>query len=138
MRNRGIRALLAGGAMVGTLMSPVTVRATTQAEEALMAVAATWANIFYVPAKTAVAMGSIPVGGMAGLFSGGDKRTAYAIWVPAMGGTWFLTNGHLDGSRQVEFFGADYEDTPTPNPRNEGSLIYEVPYRELYRPEPYR
>jgi hypothetical protein len=138
MRIRGIRAMLAVGAVVGALVSPPPVRAMTQAEEALLAVAATWANIFYVPAKLAVAAGSIPVGGLAGVLSGGDMRTAYAIWVPAMGGTYFLTNGHLDGSRQVEFFGADYEDTPTPNPRNDDSLIYEVPYRDMYDPEPAR
>jgi hypothetical protein len=138
MRIRGIRAMLAVGAVVGGLVSPPPVRAMTQAEEALLAVAATWANIFYVPAKLAVAAGSIPVGGLAGALSGGDMRTAYAIWVPAMGGTYFLTNGHLDGSRQVEFFGADYEDTPTPSPRNEDSLIYDVPYRDLYQSEPPR
>ena len=86
--------------------------ALTQAEEAAYAVLATGSNIFYLPAKALVAIGSIPVGGMAGVFSGGDMRTAYASG-SAMGGTYFLTNGHLDGSKRSEFFGAD-EGSPRP------------------------
>ena len=77
-----------------------------------------------------MALGSIPVGGVAGVLSGGDMRTAYGIWVPAMGGTWFLTNGHLDGSKQLQFFGADYEDTPTPALRGDDNVIEDVPYRD--------
>jgi hypothetical protein len=131
MRNRAIGALLFG---IGLLAGPVPARATTQAEEAAMAIGATWVNIFYVPAKLAVAIGSIPVGGIAGLFAGGDMRTAYGIWVPAMGGTYFITNGHLDGSKQVDFFGADYADSVTPGREYERGLIYDAPYREMYAP----
>jgi hypothetical protein len=130
MRMRGIRRALAAGAVAGTLLAPVPARAITQAEEAGLTLVATWANIFYLPAKAAVALGSIPVGGVAGVLSGGDMRTAYGIWVPAMGGTWFLTNGHLDGSKQLQFFGADYEDTPTPTLRGDDNVIEDVPYRD--------
>jgi hypothetical protein len=133
MRMRGIRGAVAAAAVAGSVVAPVTARAATQAEEALMSVVATYANIFYLPAKAAVALGSIPVGGVAGVLSGGDMRTAYGIWVPAMGGTWFLTNGHLDGSKEVEFFGADYEDKPAPTLRNDDPLIEDVPYRERRR-----
>ena len=107
--------------------------ALTQFEEAAYAVIATGSNIFYLPAKAAVAIGSIPIGGLAGVFSGGDLRTAYAIWVPAMGGTYFLTNAHLDGSKPVEFFGSDYEDRLAPNPTGSRTLIYDTPYPDLYR-----
>ncbi len=133
MRNRAIAAALFG---IGVLAGPASVRATTQAEEAAMAVGATWVNIFYVPAKVAVAIGSIPVGGIAGLFAGGDMRTAYGIWVPAMGGTYFITNGHLDGTKAVEFFGADYADAPASGRRRryERGLIYGAPYEEVYAP----
>lgn len=133
MRMRGMRMALAAGAVAAAILAPAPARAITQAEEAAMTLAATWANIFYVPAKAAVALGSIPVGGVAGVLSGGDMRTAYGVWVPAMGGTWFLTNGHLDGSRQVQFFGADYEDRPTPTLRRDDSLIEDLPYWERNR-----
>ena len=149
MRMRGVRRVLAAGWVAGVLVAPASAREVTQAEEAGLTLVATWANIFYLPAKAAVALGSIPVGGVAGVLSGGDMRTAYGIWVPAMGGTWFLTNGHLDGSKQLEFFGTDYEDRPTPALRGDDSVIEDVPYRErsgryrapgedLANPEQYR
>ena len=37
-----------------------------------------------------------------------------AIWVPALGGTFFLTNAHMDGSKPIEFFGSNYPDEPLP------------------------
>src|SRR5262245_32803327 len=132
MRMRGVRRVLAAGWVAGALLAPASAHAVTQAEEAGLTLVATWANIFYLPAKAAVALGSIPVGGVAGVLSGGDMRTAYGIWVPAMGGTWFLTNGHLDGSRQLQFFGADYEDTPTPMLRDNDNLIEDLPYRQRH------
>ena len=139
MRMQGGRRVLAAGWIAGALLAPASANAVTQAEEAGLTLVATWANIFYLPAKAAVALGSIPVGGVAGVLSGGDMRTAYGIWVPAMGGTWFLTNGHLDGSKQLQFFGADYEDTPTPALRGDDNVIEDVPYRDRsgrYRENP--
>ena len=130
MRMQGVRRVLAAGWVAGALLAPTSAHAVTQAEEAALTLAATWANIFYLPAKAAVALGSIPVGGVAGVLSGGDMRTAYGIWVPAMGGTWFLTNGHLDGSKQLQFFGADYADRPTPALRGDDDVIEDVPYRD--------
>lgn len=150
MRMRGIRRVLAAASVAGALLAPASARAVTQAEEAALTLAVTWANIFYLPAKAAVALGSIPVGGVAGVLSGGDMRTAYGIWVPAMGGTWFLTNGHLDGSKPLQFFGADYEDTRSPPLRGDDNVIEDVPYRQragrygevpgedLVNPERYR
>ncbi len=131
MRTNAIRAALMA---VGLgLASATSAHALTQAEEAAFAVIAAGANVFYVPAKFFVALASIPVGGIAGALSGGDSRTAYAIWVPAMGGTYFLTNGHMDGSKPIEFFGYDYADHLSPNRRDDGTLIYETPYSDLYR-----
>src|SRR5262245_52427386 len=131
MRTTPIGRVLAALTLGLTLATPA--HALTQAEEAAYAVIATGANIFYVPAKFLVAILAIPVGGLAGAFSGGDVRTAYAIWVPAMGGTYFLTNGHMDGSKPVEFFGYDYEDTLAADPKGDRTLIYDTPYPELYR-----
>jgi hypothetical protein len=131
MRNAGFRTTLLAAAL--TLGCTAPARALTQAEEAGFAVLATAVNIFYVPAKLAVAAVAMPVGGIAGALSGGDARTAYAIWVPAMGGTYFITNGHLDGSKPIEFLGYDYEDKPTADLEGHRSFIYDTPYKQLYQ-----
>jgi hypothetical protein len=131
MWTNGVRATLMA-ALLG-LASATSASALTQAEEAAYAVIATGANIFYVPAKFFVAVAAIPVGGLAGAFSGGDPRTAYAIWVPAMGGTYFLTNGHMDGSTPIEFFGYDYDDQLAPSREGDRTLIYDTPYLDLYQ-----
>jgi hypothetical protein len=123
-------ALLALGL---SLLCAGPVGALTQAEEAGFAVIATGANIFYVPAKLVVAALAIPAGGLAGALSGGDARTAYAIWVPAMGGTFFLTNSHLDGSKPIEFLGSDYPDRPTRDIEGQRTIIFDTPYQSLYR-----
>jgi hypothetical protein len=123
-------ALLALGL---SLVCAGPVRALTQAEEAGFAVIATGANLFYVPAKFLLAAIAMPVGGIAGAFAGGDARTAYAIWVPAMGGTFFLTNSHLDGSKPIEFLGSDYPDTPTVDTSGERTIIFDAPYESYHR-----
>jgi len=132
MRNaRFVRtALLALGL---TLACAGPVRALTQAEEAGFAIIATGANVFYVPAKLLLAVVAMPVGGIAGMFAGGDARTAYAIWVPALGGTFFLTNSHLDGSKPIEFLGSDYPDRPSQDTTGERTIIFDTPYESLYR-----
>jgi len=122
-------ALLAVALSLGSAMPA---RALTQAEEAGFAVIATGANIFWVPAKLVVAAVAMPVGGIAGALSGGDARTAYAIWVPALGGTFFLTNGHLDGSKPIEFLGSDYPDRPSEDIEGERTIIFDTPYQGLY------
>ena len=130
-----MRTTRIGATLIAVLLSIVLAApagALTQAEEAGLAILAAGGNFFYVPAKILVAVGAIPVGGIAGLFSGGDSRTAYAIWVPAMGGTYFLTNAHLDGSKPIEFFGYDYPDRLAPNPTGTRTLIYDTPYPDLY------
>jgi len=123
-------ALLALGL---SLVCAGPVRALTQAEEAAFAVIATGANVFYVPAKILLAVVAMPAGGIAGLFSGGDARTAYAIWVPALGGTFFLTNSHMDGSKPIEFLGSDYPDRPSPDTSGARTIIFDTPYESLYR-----
>lgn len=131
MQTNGIRATLMAVAL--GLASATPAPAVTQVEEAAFAVIATGANLFYVPAKVLVAVAAIPVGGLAGAFSGGDMRTAYAIWVPAMGGTYFLTNSHMDGSKPVEFFGYDYDDELAPSLKGDQTVIFDTPYPDLYR-----
>jgi hypothetical protein len=45
--------------------------------------------------------------------TGGDTRSAYAIWVPAAGGSYTITTGHLAGTEEFEFWGSDYADQPS-------------------------
>jgi len=101
--------------------------AHSQAGEAGLALGAAAANLVYLPAKTLVAMGGLGLGAFTGLFTGGDMRAAYAIWVPSTGGTFLLTPGHFDGTRPIEFFGSDYADRPSTNTRDSS-----IAYRALY------
>jgi len=78
-----------------------------------LAVQAALLNIGYLPLKTWIAVGGLVGGGLVGLFTGGDTRAAYSLWVPAAGGDFFITPSHLDGSRQLQFFGTDYADQPS-------------------------
>ncbi len=71
----------------------------SQAGEAGLAVGAAAANLLYLPAKTLVAIGGLGVGALTGLLTGGDIRAAYAVWVPAAGGTFMLTPAHFEGTR---------------------------------------
>lgn len=95
-----------------------------------LALGAAGANIFYVPAKATVALLGLAVGAVCGLFTGGDTRAAYAIWVPAASGTYLLTPAHLEGVRPLEFFGSDYADRPsTAGMRGEaGATVYGALY----------
>lgn len=106
--------------------APAPTRAPTQAEEAWFSVLATGANLFYTPLKFAIALLAMPAGGFAGAASGGDARTAYAIWVPALGGTFFLTAANMEGTRPIEFWGSDYADQPLPQRKGqEETLIFD-------------
>jgi len=82
-------------------------------EEFGLAVGAAASNLVYAPAKTIVALVGLPVGALTGFFMLGDTRAAYAVWVPTVGGTYFLRPANLDGSEPIEFFGSDYADTPS-------------------------
>jgi len=105
---------------------PTPTRAPTQAEEAWFSVLATGANLFYTPLKFAIALLAMPAGGFAGAASGGDARTAYAIWVPALGGTFFLTAANMEGTKPIEFWGSDYADQPLPQKKGqEETLIFD-------------
>jgi hypothetical protein len=101
--------------------------AHTQAEEAGLALGAAGLNLFYLPFKGMLAIGGLFLGAAAGFLNGGDTRSAYALWVPAAGGTYLLTVEHLEGSKDIELFGSDYADTPS-SFGNGGGTIYEAAY----------
>jgi hypothetical protein len=114
-----------------TVGRPLPVRAEmqVQAEEAGLALGAMGLTVFYLPIKVTIAAVGLAVGSVAGLLSGGDVRSAYALWVPAASGTYLLTPAHLDGSAEVELFGSDYADRPsTMGGTAQANAIYEGSY----------
>jgi len=147
------RLPFAGIALSLALAVPVTVQAQpvmvqpnqryqerpppTQHDEMLFSFLATATNIFYIPLKAVIAVLAMPAGGIAGALSGGDARTAYAFWVPALGGDFFLTNAHMDGSRPIEFWGSAYPDQPLPQrPGQEESVIFDDTATGVYQKPP--
>jgi hypothetical protein len=122
------RALLtiALGAML--IARPAAAQETSPGEEFGLAVGAAAANIFYTPAKVVVALGGLVLGAFTGVFTGGDVRAAYAVWVPAAGGTYLLRPSHLDGTELIEFFGSDYADTPSTAVGPETGVLYDAQY----------
>jgi hypothetical protein len=106
-----IVALLA--AALGVLPAQAHEPEANQGLEVGDAVAATYINLGYVPAKLVVATVGMVGGALAGFMTGGDTRAAYALWVPTVGGDWFVRPEHLEGERGLAFFGSDYDDTPS-------------------------
>ena len=84
-----------------------------QGLEAGTSLSASYLNIVYLPAKIVVAFVGGIAGGLAGVLTGGDQRAAYAIWVPTMGGDYFVRPENLSGERPLAFFGSDYADQPS-------------------------
>ena len=116
------------GLVLATILQARPAGAThSQVGEAGLALGAAAANLIYLPVKTVVAVGGLGLGALTGLLTGGDVRAAYALWVPTTGGTFLLTPAHFDGTRPIEFFGSDYADRPSTNPRDSS-----IAYRALY------
>ena len=73
-----------------------------------LAGASVGANLLYTPPKLLTALIGLPVGALTGVFTGLDLRSMYAVWVPTVTGTYFITPAHLEGTRPIEFFGSHY------------------------------
>ena len=99
-----------------------------QGLEAGTSLSASYLNIVYLPAKIVVAFVGGIVGGVAGVLTGGDQRAAYAIWVPLMGGDYFVRPENLSGERPLAFFGNDYADQPSQTSGGMSSYAYEAAY----------
>jgi hypothetical protein len=69
------------------------------------------ANLLYTPPKLLTALIGLPVGALTGVCTGWNVRSMYAVWVPTVTGTYFLTPAHLEGKRPIEFFGSHYPTT---------------------------
>ena len=127
----GLRRIVTAGLLGVALTAASPAHALTQGEEAGFALLSATANVLYVPAKTIACAVSMPVGALAGWLTGGDERSAYAVWVPMAGGTWFLTPAHMEGRTPIEFIGADYADRPS-TVAADGRASYT--YESLYEP----
>ena len=104
--------------VVAGLLGAVPVRADDKVDagsEIGYALGAGALNIVYFPTKVVLAVSGLAVGALAGALTGGDARTAYAIWVPAASGTYIVRPEHLSGEQPLLFFGNDYADRPSTN-----------------------
>jgi len=101
---------------------------STGGQEFGKAIAAAALDLVYTPAKTITALVGLPIGAMTGLLTGGDTRSAYAVWVPMTSGTYFITPANLEGAEPVEFFGSDYADTPSTTDEADKGGIYDAQY----------
>jgi hypothetical protein len=84
-----------------------------------LASASVASNLLYTPPKVVTALFGLLAGGFTAVCTGWDLRSMYAVWVPTVTGTYFLTPSHLEGKRPIEFFGSHYPSTlgcePYPN-----------------------
>ena len=69
------------------------------------------ANLLYTPPKLLTALIGLPLGAITGVCTGLNVRSMYAVWVPTVTGTYFVTPAHLEGTRPIEFFGSHYPTT---------------------------
>jgi hypothetical protein len=126
---RKIRSLVIVLTVAALLLGrPVSGRAETQGDDVGYSLGAAGLNLFYLPLKVLVAGGGLVLGAVAGVLTLGDTRSAYALWVPAAGGTYVLRPEHLAGAERVEFFGSDYADTPSTMSADEMNGLYEAGY----------
>jgi hypothetical protein len=124
-----MRRLIVTAVLFGLVVTGRPAAANTQAEEAGRALASVGMNIFWVPAKAIMAVVGLAAGSIVGMATGGDTRSAYALWVPMASGTWFVTPDQVDGTRPIEWFGSDYADTPSGLlPGEPGRASYEAMY----------
>jgi hypothetical protein len=130
MRSVMAVVVFVGLVATGPLSGRAEVRPDTQAERAGLALGAAAANIFYLPAKSVVAVVGLAAGGLIGVLTGGNQGAAYAVMVPMASGTFLLQPQHLDGSKPIDFFGVDYADRPsTYRTEMDANSIYESRYQ---------
>jgi hypothetical protein len=126
-----MRSVVAGVVLAGLVaVLPVSSRAEerTPGSEFGLAMGAAAIDLGWVPVKLVTAGLGLAVGSVAGVLTGGDVRTAYAVWVPTTTGTFIVTPANLDGTEPLQFFGDDYADRPSTVRAIGGSGTYEAAY----------
>ena len=79
--------------------------AETTAEGIGLQAASVVSSVFYLPAKSIMALAGGLAGGIAYAFSLGNLEIAEGVWGPSVYGTYLLTPEHLSGCKPIEFFG---------------------------------
>ena len=104
MRRASITLLL----MAFLACGPVRAQDRDPGREFGLAGASVAANLLYTPPKLLTALIGLPLGALTGVCTGLNVRSMYAVWVPTVTGTYFITPAHLEGTRPIEFFGSHY------------------------------
>ena len=107
MRRASITLLL----MAFLACGPVRAQDRDPGREFGLAGASVAANLLYTPPKLLTALIGLPLGALTGVCTGLNVRSMYAVWVPTVTGTYFVTPAHLEGTRPIEFFGSHYPTT---------------------------
>lgn len=107
MRKVAITLLL----MTFLAVSPAGAEDRSPGREFGLAGAAAAFNLLYTPPKLVMALVGLPLGAITGVCTGWNVRSMYAVWVPTVTGTYFLTPAHLERKRPIEFFGSHYPTT---------------------------
>src|SRR5213076_744273 len=77
--------------MVFLACGPARAEDRNSGREFGLAGASVGANLLYTPPKLLTALIGLPVGALTGVFTGLDLRSMYAVWVPTVTGTYFVT-----------------------------------------------
>ena len=97
-----MRRFVIYGMMVAILLLPALALAQEQQRSLNTEFAMGWVtsalSVVYFPIKFSVALVGAPIGGVAGLLTGGNERAAEGIWRPTVGGTYFITPEVFEGT----------------------------------------
>jgi len=100
-------------AALSVTLGAAPARATTYLGDAGWGVAATFANIGYMPVKLVYATLGGLTGGLAWACTAGDSQVASRVWQASLGGTYVITPSVLKGDSGVAFTGTDEADGTT-------------------------
>jgi hypothetical protein len=106
-------ALLCGLAIALAPASAMATSAGKFGKGAGLGVGSALVSLLYAPCKLVYAGGGLVVGGLAYLFSGGDREVAKVVLTPSVLGDYVVTPEQLTGERPLEFFGRDPSYTPS-------------------------
>lgn len=71
-----------------------------------LGLAATGLSLIYTPFRAVYGIVGAALGGLGGWSTGGDLRTAKALWRPTVEGQYYVRPDHLDGRERFRFNGA--------------------------------
>ncbi len=99
---RGLGALVLVAALAA---SPAAAQSESTGAEGAWGAGAALASLIYGPIKVVYAIGGTVVGGLAWVYSGGDREIMQPILDASLRGDYVITPRHLRGEEQIEFIG---------------------------------